>query len=102
MENNHTSIRKKLIEASYDAITHLQGILSEPILQAESGDELGPEKFLNALKAKKQAQTDAFEMLARIEFEQSAIDSLNATVTPAQQKVNDSRGGFAEKKADKA
>lgn len=96
---NHQEIRSNLISASYKAIEHLQGILSEPILKVDGDDELGPEKFLSALKAKKQAQTDAFEMLIRIEDEQRLIDAENKAVSNKQDAINKSNSGFAENNA---
>lgn len=101
---DHVGIRKGLIEASYSAIEHLQSILSEPILttkEIEGGEDIGPEKFLNALKAKKQAQTDAFEMLKRIEDEQKYLDSLNITVSERQEEVKESNKGIAETQANR-
>ena len=100
--NNHIEIRKKIITASYEAINHLEGILKEPILKTDfDADDLGPEKFLNALKAKKQAQIDAFEMLANIEGAQALISSLTEEVSEKQNKVNENSKGFAEKHAAK-
>ena len=97
---NHTDIRENIIAASYHAIKHLQEILKEPILKEDfENDDLGPEKFLTALKAKKQAQLDAFEMLDNIERAQSAIDALNKVTSKKQNKVNESSKGFAETRA---
>lgn len=97
---NHTDIRLEIIKASYEAIKHLQGILSEPILRQDyEDDDLGPEKFLAAVRAKKQAQIDAFEMLANIESAQSQIDALNKVTSKKQNKVNESSKGFAETRA---
>ena len=94
---NHVEIKKRLIEASYAAIDHLEEVLKAPILQEDyEGDELGPEKYLSALKAKKQCQLDAFEMLRNIEAAQSEIDLLNKAVSKKQDKVNESAKGFAE------
>ena len=97
---DHIKIRQRIIEASYVSITHLQGILEEPILRSDyESDDLGPEKFLTAVKAKKQAQMDAFEMLSNIEAAQAYIDSLTVTASKKQKKVNKSSGGFAETRA---
>lgn len=102
-ERDHIAIRERIIEASYTAIAHLQGILEEPLLRADfdvDGD-LGPEKFLNALKSKKQAQTDAFEMLAKIEEAQNFIASLTKEASEKEKKVQESSKGFAETRARK-
>ena len=97
---DHVKIRERIIDASYKAIKHLQDILEEPILKEDfADDELGPEKFLSAVKAKKQAQLDAFEMLSNIEREQAYIQSLTKAVSKKQAKVNESSKGFAEKYA---
>ena len=39
---------------------------------------------------------DAFEMLSNIERAQSEIDSLNKTKSKKEEKINESRSGFAE------
>lgn len=101
-KHDHIAIRERIIEASYKAIAHLQGILEEPLLRSDfEGDELGPEKFLNALKSKKQAQTDAFEMLAKIEEAQNFIASLTKEASEKEKKVQESSKGFAETRARK-
>ena len=97
---DHIKIRQNIINASYKAIQHLMEILEEPILKEDfADDDLGPEKFLSAVKAKKQAQIDAFEMLTNIEVAQSYIASLTEAVSEKQGKVNDASKGFAEKYA---
>ena len=95
---DHTEIRLRIIAATYTAINHLEEVLSAPILEGEV-DDLSPDKFMNAVKAKKQAQMDAFEMLMNVERAQAAIDAQNKEVSKKQQRVNDSSRGFAENNA---
>ena len=97
---DHIKIRQNIIEASYKSIQHLLDILAEPILRSDyESDDLGPEKFLTAVKAKKQAQLDAFEMLANIETAQAYVESLTTTASKKQEKVNKNAKGFAEVRA---
>ena len=96
--NNHTEIRLRIIAATYTAISHLEGVLSAPILEGQA-DDLSPDKFMNAVKAKKQAQTDAFDMLLNIERAQNEIDSQSKEISKKQQRVNKSSKGFAENNA---
>ena len=98
MIDQHKEIRIKLINASYEAINHLESILRSPILEGDPED-LSPDKFMNAVKAKKQAQLDAFEMLQNIETAQAAIDALDKEVSKKQEKINKASGGFAEGRA---
>lgn len=95
MKRDHTIIKQALIEASYDAISHLESVLKEKILNGDIED-LSPDKFMNAVKAKKQAQMDAFEMLSNIERAQSEIDSLSKKKSAKEKTINNHRGGFPE------
>lgn len=98
MVERHKKIKIKLIEASYKSIDHLQSVLEEPILMGDPED-LSPDKFMNAVRAKKQAQMDAFEMLENIEAAQMSIDSLDKEISKKQLKINEASKGFAENNA---
>ncbi len=85
-------IRKSAIDKSFIAIIEIEKVLTQEI----ELEELDPEKAKAAVLGKKEAQSAIFDMVARIQQEQSELDLENKAVTKEQQAINKSSKGFAE------
>ncbi|QGH72907.1 MAG: hypothetical protein [Podoviridae sp. ctrTa16] len=107
MESLSLDKRRKLIEAGYEAVDELILIAKEKIIKNDedmsdfSSDDdtvskITADKLKNAAATKKLAIFDAFEILSKIEAEQSSIDSATKTATEREERIT-STHGFAER-----
>ena len=78
-------IKKKIIEAGYDAV--------EQLIKADPEDERAADRLKNAAATKKLAITDAFEILNRIESEKENLQMAEKNIS------NDITQGFAERRS---
>jgi ASC-1-like (ASCH) protein len=84
--------KESIIKAGRKAIEELVKVAHEPIVDSE--DDLSADKLKNAAATKKLAIFDAFEILNRIEEEESMI-----TGKPVNKGTTESFSGFAEKRS---
>jgi|TARA_R110001592_G_scaffold238238_3_gene497834 hypothetical protein len=84
-------IKLQIIKAGEKAVTQLVKVAQEDIIKYDKDDELAPDRLKNAAATKKLAIFDAFEILSRIDAERQALE--------APVKQNESKGGFAERRA---
>ena len=61
-----TEIKKKIIEAGYEAVEQLIKVAKENIIKPDPEDELAADRLKNAAATKKLAINDAFEILNKI------------------------------------
>ena len=80
--------RKNIIQAGQRAVEELIKVAKEPIV--DSDDDISADRLKNAAATKKLAIFDAFEILARIEEENSMLDG------DAKETKEKSFKGFAE------
>lgn len=83
-------IRKRIIDAGRKAVNQLIKVAEEKII-TNTDDDLAADRLKNAAATKKLAIFDAFEILKRIEEEESALEikSVGERITNKQ--------GFAER-----
>tara|TARA_R100001509_G_scaffold165663_2_gene148702 strand:- start:129 stop:407 length:279 start_codon:yes stop_codon:yes gene_type:complete len=86
-------IKKKIIEAGYDAVEQLIKVAKEKIIKPDPEDELAADRLKNAAATKKLAITDAFEILNRIESEKENLQMAEKNIS------NDITQGFAERRS---
>ena len=84
--------KKNIIQAGYKAVEELVKVAKEPIV--DSGDDITADRLKNAAATKKLAIFDAFEILTRIQNEQSLIDG-----KPTEEQEKKSFRGFAERRS---
>ena len=84
--------KKNIIQAGYKAVEELVKVAKEPIV--DSGDDITADRLKNAAATKKLAIFDAFEILNRIQNEQSLLDG-----KPIEEQEKKSFSGFAEKRS---
>jgi hypothetical protein len=85
-----TELKRRIISAGRKAVQHLIEVAEEKII-TNSEEDLSADKLKNAAASKKLAIFDAFEILARIDSEEEALNSVN--------NGKEEKGGFAERRA---
>ncbi len=88
---NVKETKKNIIQAGQRAVEELIKVAKEAIV--DSDDDISADRLKNAAATKKLAIFDAFEILNRIEEEESYLNSDNANSRQASFK------GFAEKRS---
>ena len=83
--------KKNIIQAGYRAVEELIKVAKEPIV--DSDDDISADRLKNAAATKKLAIFDAFEILNRIEEEESILEN-----KPLERKDN-TFTGFAERRS---
>tara|TARA_Y100001937_G_C6914820_1_gene239072 strand:+ start:143 stop:430 length:288 start_codon:yes stop_codon:yes gene_type:complete len=90
-------LRLQIIAAGKKAVEHLIKVANKDIIKTiDVTDELAADKLKNAAAAKKLAIFDAFEILARVEAEKTAIEQSKGKGSRV-----DSKQGFAERRSKK-
>jgi len=84
--------KENIIQAGYKAVEELVKVAKEPIV--DSDDDISADRLKNAAATKKLAIFDAFEILTRIQVEQSMIDG-----KPVEETKKQTFSGFAEKRS---
>ena len=84
--------KANIIEAGYKAVDELIKVAKERIIDSE--DDVSADRLKNAAATKKLAIFDAFEILTRIQAEQSMIDG-----KPVEETKKQTFSGFAEKRS---
>tara|TARA_R100001463_G_scaffold90253_1_gene144970 strand:+ start:109 stop:384 length:276 start_codon:yes stop_codon:yes gene_type:complete len=84
--------KENIIQAGYKAVEELVKVAKEPIV--DSDDDISADRLKNAAATKKLAIFDAFEILTRIQTEQSMIDG-----KPVEETKKQTFSGFAEKRS---
>ncbi len=87
-------LRKKVIAAGYVAVEQLIKVAKEDIIKEDFDDDLAADKLKNAAASKRLAIFDAFEILARLEAEESILENNGKGI----EKV-ESKQGWAERRA---
>ena len=90
-ENTKTNeqFKQEIIDAAKVAIEELIKVLKEPII-TNTEDDVSSDKLRNSVAAKKMSMLDAFEMISRIDQEQTNLKS---------GEINETSHGFAESKS---
>lgn len=83
--------KKNIIQAGYKAVDELIKVAKEPIVDTE--DDVSADRLKNAAATKKLAILDAFEILNRIEEENSILEN-----KPIANNIKTFKG-FAEKRS---
>ncbi len=86
-------IKKKIIEAGYEAVEQLIKVAKENIIKPDPEDELAADRLKNAAATKKLAINDAFEILNKIEMEKENIEMSEKNI-----EYNTTQG-FAERRS---
>ena len=86
-------IKKRIIKAGHQAVLQLIRVAEEEIIKPDPEDELAADRLKNAAATKKLAIFDAFEILTRIEEENSYIEN------KPLEKQNKAFNGFAERRS---
>ena len=86
-------IKKRIIKAGHEAVNQLIRVAEEEIIKPDPEDELAADRLKNAAATKKLAIFDAFEILTRIEEENSYIEN------KPLEKQNKTFSGFAERRS---
>ena len=68
-------IKQRIIKAGHEAVKELIKVAEEEIIKPDPEDELAADRLKNAAATKKLAIFDAFEILTRIEEENSYIEN---------------------------
>ena len=84
--------KKNIIQAGRVAVKELIKVAKEPII--DFGPDISADRLKNAAATKKLAIFDAFEILTRIQTEQSMIDG-----KPVEETKKQTFSGFAEKRS---
>jgi len=84
--------KQSIIQAGYKAVDELVQVAKEAIV--DSDDDISADRLKNAAATKKLAIFDAFEILTRIQTEQSMIDG-----KPVEETKKQTFSGFAEKRS---
>lgn len=85
--------KQEIIDASRIAVDELIKVLKEPII-TNSEEDVSSDKLKNSAATKKLAMTDAFEMIARIDVEQTNLNEGGGGKDSSLPSI-----GFAEKNA---
>jgi len=88
---NIKETKKSIIQAGHKAVEELIKVAKEAIV--DSGDDITADRLKNAAATKKLAIFDAFEILTRIEEENSYIEN------KPLEKENKTFSGFAERRS---
>ena len=86
---NIKETKKSIIQAGQKAVEELIKVAKEPIV--DSDDDISADRLKNAAATKKLAIFDAFEILNRIQEEESMLED-----KPAEEKKENKFKGFAE------
>ena len=86
-------IKRKIIEAGYEAVEQLIKVAKENIIKPDPEDELAADRLKNAAATKKLAINDAFEILNKIETEKENIEMSENNIE------HTSTQGFAERRS---
>tara|TARA_Y100000361_G_scaffold101282_1_gene91035 strand:+ start:4175 stop:4453 length:279 start_codon:yes stop_codon:yes gene_type:complete len=86
-------IKKKIIEAGYEAVEQLIKVAKEKIIKPDPEDELAADRLKNAAATKKLAINDAFDILNKIEAEKENIELSEKNI------VRNTTQGFAERRS---
>ena len=86
---NIKETKKNIIQAGQRAVDELIKVAKEPIV--DSDDDISADRLKNAAATKKLAIFDAFEILNRIQEEESMLEE-----KPAEEKKEKTFKGFAE------
>lgn len=87
-------LRKEVIAAGYVAVEQLIKVAKEDIIKEDFNDDLAADKLKNAAASKRLAIFDAFEILARLEAEESILENNGKGIEKVQSKQ-----GWAERRA---
>jgi ASC-1-like (ASCH) protein len=88
---NVKDTKKNIIQAGHRAVEELIKVAKEPIV--DSGDDISADRLKNAAATKKLAIFDAFEILNRIQEEESLLQ--NKPIEVKEQSFK----GFAERRS---
>ena len=88
---NVKDTKKNIIQAGHKAVEELIKVAKEPIV--DSDDDISADRFKNAAATKKLAIFDAFEILNRIQEEESLLQ--NKPIEVKEQSFK----GFAERRS---
>ena len=86
---NIKETKKNIIQAGRKAVEELIKVAKEPIV--DSDDDISADRLKNAAATKKLAIFDAFEILTRIQEEESMLDG-----KPMEEEKKNKFKGFAE------
>jgi ASC-1-like (ASCH) protein len=86
---NIKETKKNIIQAGRKAVEELIKVAKEPIV--DSDDDISADRLKNAAATKKLAIFDAFEILTRIQEEESLLEG-----KPLEEKKEKAFKGFAE------
>ena len=86
---NIKETKKNIIQAGQKAVDELIKVAKEPIV--DSDDDISADRLKNAAATKKLAIFDAFEILTRIQEEESLLED-----KPVEEKKEKTFKGFAE------
>ena len=84
--------KKRIIQAGHKAVDELIKVAKEAIV--DSGDDITADRLKNAAATKKLAIFDAFEILNRIQDEESILEGKDP-----EEKKNTTFKGFAESRS---
>jgi len=90
---NTKETKKSIIQAGHIAVEELIKVAKEPIV--DTSDDVSADRLKNAAATKKLAIFDAFEILNRMEEEETLLKSTH-NISPEEVKVFK---GFAEKRS---
>ena len=88
---NVKDTKKNIIQAGHKAVEELIKVAKEPIV--DSDDDISADRLKNAAATKKLAIFDAFEILNRIQEEESLLE--NKSIEKEEQSFK----GFAERRS---
>ena len=89
---NIKETKKRIIQAGHKAVDELIKVAKEAIV--DSGDDITADRLKNAAATKKLAIFDAFEILNRIQDEESILEGKEP-----EEKKNTTFKGFAESRS---
>ena len=90
---NTQETKKSIIQAGHIAVEELIKVAKEPIV--DTSDDVSADRLKNAAATKKLAIFDAFEILNRMEEEETLLKSTH-NISPEEVKIFK---GFAEKRS---
>ena len=90
---NTQETKKSIIQAGHIAVEELIKVAKEPIV--DTSDDVSADRLKNAAATKKLAIFDAFEILNRMEEEETLLKSTHG-ISPKEVKIFK---GFAEKRS---
>lgn len=90
---NTKDTKKSIIQAGHIAVEELIKVAKEPIV--DTSDDVSADRLKNAAATKKLAIFDAFEILNRMEEEETLLKSINNSSDEQEKTFK----GFAEKRS---